>query len=100
MYLNSIWSALISFVVAFIITWLVLSTVLIWVNPDFFNDDGSLNWVTTLWVAILIVLLTYVFLFLIYIIFYFIMAYVTCDNPCEEKMVEAPCFPAKRTYKL
>ena len=107
---SSIWSALISFVIAFLITWIVLSVTLLWLQPSFYNDDGSLNWGTTAWVALVIVLLTFVFMFLFYVIFYFIKNYInSCEDPCEEIKIERcepvmkmekPCFPTKRMYNL
>lgn len=107
MELNNICSLFFSFILAFIITWIVLSVVLIWINPNFYNDDGSLNWVTTLWVAIVIVLLVYVFLFLLYLIWWLIKTYAfacdkACDSPCVEKVacmekVEA-CNPCDMKY--
>ena len=104
---SSIWSALISFAVSFFITWIVLSVVLLWLQPNFYNDDGSLNWGTTAWVALVIVLLTFLFMFLLYVIFYFIRAYFECEQPCEvvEKCepvlkMDKPCFPQKRMYNL
>src|SRR5688572_2166524 len=101
MELSNLCSIFISFIIAFLVTWIVLSVVLIWINPDFYNDDGSLNWVTTLWVAIVIVLVTYLFMFLVYLIWWLIKTYAfACDRPCEvvapcERVLEKKCDPCE-----
>lgn len=89
MELSNILSFVFAFIMAFLITWIVLSVALIWLQPEFFNEDGSLNWLTTLWVAFIIVVLTFLFLWLIYIIVYLIKQYMI--NDCCEKVCEPVC---------
>lgn len=75
-------NALVSFIIALLIAWIVLSLILLWFTPAFYNDDGSVNWLTTFWIAALIIVFTWVFLMIIYwIIEYF---WTGCEQPCEE----------------
>jgi len=44
-------SWLIFLIVAIVVAWVALSILLVWAKPMLYNDDGSVNWWTTLWVA-------------------------------------------------
>ena len=82
MFHNFFLYAFISFIIALIIAWIVLSVVLIWFRPIFYNGDGSVNWWTTLWVAALIIIFTWIFMLLLS----WIVSIFTndCELPCEE----------------
>src|SRR4029079_7174777 len=60
---------LISFLIAFLITWGVLAIIVQWMNPQFTNDDGSVNLATVAWVAALIIIFTWIVLWIVYFIF-------------------------------
>ncbi len=77
---------LISFLIAFLITWGVLAVIVQWMNPQFTNDDGSVNLATVAWVAALIIIFTWIVLWIIYYL------YAIWTAPCEVAMdIKMPC---------
>jgi hypothetical protein len=72
------------FVVSIIIAWIVLSVVLVWFSPALFNDDGSVNWWTTLWVAALVII--FAWLLVILLIWIFSLFQNPGCNKCEHKV--------------
>lgn len=92
MFTNFWLNALVSFIIALLIAWVVLSVVIIWARPVFYNNDGSVNWLTTLWVAALIIVFTWILLMIIYWLVEYCMS--SCEEPCAEKseiIHEKPC---------
>lgn len=70
---------IIYFIVTVIVAWIALSLIVLWAKPAFLNSDGSVNWWTTLWVALVVIL----FAWLIMIILAFIIKLFT-QNPCKK----------------
>jgi uncharacterized membrane protein len=96
MFANFFVNALVSFIIALLISWIVLSVVLIWFQPAFYNDDGSLNWLTTFWIAALIIVFTWILLMVIYWLIEFF--WNRCNDPCE-KTCETPCEKQVETFE-
>ena len=73
------------FIVSIIIAWVVLSVVLVWFSPSLYNDDGSVNWWTTLWVAALVIIFAWL---LILLLAWIVSLFQTPScNKCEHKVV-------------
>jgi len=91
MFTNFFVNVLVSFILALLITWIVLSVILLWFQPAFYNEDSSLNWLTTFWVAAVIIVFTWILLIILYFLFEFI--WDRCNTSCEEKLMECekPC---------
>lgn len=103
---NSVIYYVLAFVISIIITWVVLSLILLWVRPVLFNANGTVNWWTTLWVSALLV----IFVWLVVVILKWIFAalagncrkddcYVKKDpcakpDPCPKP---DPCDPCAKT---
>lgn len=90
---NSVIYYVIMFIVSIIITWVVLSLILMWARPVLFNANGSVNWWTTLWVAALLV----VFVWIVALILGFIFAAFRggCrKDECVKKV--DPCDPCAK----
>lgn len=91
---NTVIYYVIMFIVSIIITWVVLSLILMWARPALFNANGSVNWWTTLWVAALLI----VFVWLIFLILGFIFQAFNgrCrKDECAPKKVD-PCDPCAK----
>lgn len=80
---------IISFLIALLITWGVLSIIIQWMNPQFRNDDGSVNLATTAWVAALIIVFTWILLWIIYWIADFWLT--PCDAACAPVEFKPAC---------
>lgn len=74
------------FIVSLIIAWIVLSVVIAWFQPAFYNTDGTVNWWTTLWIAALIIIFTWLLVLLLgWIISLFTGSGCnTCVNKCNK----------------
>lgn len=109
MEVGAILSWVLYFVVSVIIAWIVLSLVLQWFSPSLYNEDGTINWWTTLWVAALTILFVWLLVLLLgWILSLFQSSscdpcghkVVTTCNKCENKC-EATCGSvAKNSYAL
>ena len=77
---NGLWYWLLYFIVTLLIGWLVLSLIILWVQPVFTNEDGSINWWTTLWVAFLIIIFSW--LFIIILMFIVSLFRGDCEDEC------------------
>lgn len=42
------------YVILVIVSWIVLLIILVLFQPEFYNIDGSVNWLTPLWVSVLL----------------------------------------------
>ncbi len=82
---GAIISWVIYFVVSIIIAWIVLSIVLNWFQPDLYNQDGSVNWWTTLWIAALVIIFAWLLILLLGWIFSLFQT--SGCNTCEHKCV-------------
>jgi hypothetical protein len=51
---------LIYLVVSIVIAWVAFSLILVWFKPALYNDDGTVNWWTTLWVAAVILVFAWI----------------------------------------
>lgn len=78
------WS--VSFIIAFLITWGILSIIVQWMNPSFYDAEGNVNIGTTAWVAAVMIVFTWIVLFLVYYIIQWWMA--PCDAPCAAVIPE------------
>lgn len=77
------------FVISIIIAWIVLSLILLWFRPAFYNANGSVNWWVTLWVAALIVLFSWLaMVILTFIIGLFQHCAPACGHGPECRKVE------------
>ncbi len=85
MELCNLFYSLLSFIVALLIAWVALSVTLIWLKPAFYNNDGSLNWGVTLWVAFIIILVTFLVMLIIWVIVYLFSHYFnsSCEPECK-----------------
>ena len=82
---GSLLSWVLYFIVSIIIAWIVLSIVLAWFTPTLFNEDGTVNWWTTLWVAALVIIFAWLLILLLgWIISLFQGS--SC-NRCEHKVL-------------
>lgn len=93
MELCNLFYSLLSFIVALLIAWVALSVTLIWLRPAFYNNDGTLNWAVTLWVAFIIILVTFLVMLIIWIIVYLFSHYFnsSCEPACEVKEYRPAC---------
>lgn len=76
---------IVHFIIAVLVGWITLSVILIWTQPILYNADGSVNWVTTLWVATLIILFAWLFRLLVQ---WMINLFWNRCDPCASKGVE------------
>lgn len=88
MHKDSIIAWIVYFVVQAIIAWIVLSVVVIWLNPAFYNDDGTLNWWTTLWVAMLIIVFSWIVVVLLGFIIGLLMKWGGWNDGCKKAACE------------
>lgn len=65
---NSVIYYVILFIVSMLVTWVILSLLLMWASPSLYNPNGSVNWWTTLWVSVLLV----IFVWIVFVIIHFI----------------------------
>lgn len=72
---------LLYFVIAVLVGWITLSLILTWTKPVLYNSDGTVNWVTTLWIATLVILFAWLVRLLLHWLIQWFMR--RCD-PCAE----------------
>ena len=53
------------FIVSLLIIWLVLTLIVGWFTPSFTNSDGSVNWMTTLWVSAVLIVFVWIVLLIL-----------------------------------
>ena len=71
-------------IVTIAVAWVALSLILLWFRPIFYNEDGSVNWWTTLWVAALMLLFAWIIMLLVgWLIDLFTNGINKCD-PCKK----------------
>lgn len=56
---------LISLVIFTIISYIIFVIILLVFNPQFYNSDGSINWLTPLWVVLLLNIFIILFIVII-----------------------------------
>jgi len=56
---------LISLVIFTIISYIIFVIILLVFNPEFYNSDGSINWLTPLWVVLLLNIFIILFIVII-----------------------------------
>lgn len=52
-------------IVAIVVSWIALSVLLLWAKPMLYNDDGTVNWWTTLWVVIVQLIFAWIIWFVL-----------------------------------
>lgn len=60
------------FLLMLIVTWVVFSLILVWFRPQFTNEDGTLNWWNSLWVAASTIGFTYIIMTILFFLFFII----------------------------
>lgn len=87
---NNLLFWLLYFVITVLVAWIALSLILLWIKPMLFNEDGSVNWLTTLWVAALVILLAWLIRMLIQ---WLVGLFMNRCDPCTKNACD-PCPPA------
>lgn len=92
-------TALGTFILIILADWLALTAIINWLDPKFWNEDGKVNWWTTLWVALLLVILAGIIMAIIGWIFFSNMNNNGLQSnkcpPPPQKDNCGPCQPAK-----
>jgi len=93
------------FILSILIAWVAFSLILMWLNPAFFNSDGSVNWATTLWVILLSLVFAWVIIIILHLLIRLFMGRRrrhhkvsrcedSCEEPCEDPCAD-PCDPCE-----
>ena len=52
--MSDLFAYIVTFVIFILISYIVFIIILLIFNPEFYNSDGSINWLTPLWVVVLL----------------------------------------------
>jgi len=63
--MSNIIGFVIYFIILMIISYIMFIIILLIFNPEFYNSDGSINWLTPLWVVVGIYLFLVIFMVII-----------------------------------
>jgi uncharacterized membrane protein YbhN (UPF0104 family) len=88
---NSLVYWIIYFIVTLLVVWVIVTLLLSWAGVDsVFNADGTINWLTTLWVVLVAIILAWL---VFAIIWWLVEAMMNssccpkpkpkCENPCD-----------------
>ena len=62
---DAIGHIILSWLIFIVISYIVFITILLIFNPEFYNSDGSINWLTPLWIVALLSLFIVLFIVII-----------------------------------
>ena len=101
---------IIYFIVTLLVAWIAFSLIITWFKPQLTDENGNVNWWTTLWVSALIIIFSWLFMLILYFIINLFTKKCTkvecdpcavpkqswssqCPQPCPPPPCPQPCPP-------